>query len=86
MAVSVLVMAKAPRAGSVKTRLEPLLGPDGCARLQAALIETVTAWAVDVSPGGAYLAYGGDEEELRPHVADGVSRASPTPRATSATA
>ena len=72
MGVSVLVMAKAPRAGSVKTRLEPLLGPQGCARLQGALIETVTAWAADVSPGGAYLAYGGAEDELRPHVAAGV--------------
>lgn len=56
MGVSVLVMAKAPRAGSVKTRLEPLLGPEACARLQGALIEAVTAWAADVSPGGAYLA------------------------------
>ncbi|MBT2396953.1 TIGR04282 family arsenosugar biosynthesis glycosyltransferase [Streptomyces sp. ISL-100] len=35
---SVLVMAKAPRAGTVKTRLHPLLGPDGCAVLQAELI------------------------------------------------
>ena len=33
MGVSVLVMAKAPRAGAVKTRLEPLLGPG---RLRAA--------------------------------------------------
>jgi rSAM/selenodomain-associated transferase 1 len=72
MGVSVLVMAKAPRAGSVKTRLEPLLGPDGCARLQRALIEAVTAWAADVSPGGAYLAFEGPEHELRPHIADGV--------------
>jgi rSAM/selenodomain-associated transferase 1 len=72
MGVSVLVMAKAPCAGSVKTRLEPLLGPKGCARLQGALIEAVTAWAADVSPGGAYLAYGGDEDELRPHVAAGA--------------
>ncbi|MEV8310874.1 TIGR04282 family arsenosugar biosynthesis glycosyltransferase [Streptomyces flavidovirens] len=31
-------MAKAPRAGTVKTRLHPLLGPDGCAVLQAELI------------------------------------------------
>ena len=72
MSVSVLVMAKAPRAGSVKTRLEPLLGPEGCARLQGALIEAVTAWAAEVSPGGAYLAYGGDEDALRPHVTAGV--------------
>ncbi|MEV6958094.1 TIGR04282 family arsenosugar biosynthesis glycosyltransferase [Streptomyces sp. NPDC051207] len=31
-------MAKAPRAGTVKTRLHPLLGPEGCAALQAELI------------------------------------------------
>ncbi|KUL35485.1 hypothetical protein ADL12_20155 [Streptomyces regalis] len=31
-------MAKAPRPGTVKTRLHPLLGPTGCARLQAELI------------------------------------------------
>ncbi len=35
---AVLVMAKAPRPGTVKTRLHPLLGPDGCAALQAELI------------------------------------------------
>jgi len=72
MGVSVLVMAKAPRAGAVKTRLEPLLGPEACARLQAALIAAVTGWAADVAPDGAYLAYGGAEDDLRPHVADGV--------------
>ncbi|WP_171110291.1 MULTISPECIES: TIGR04282 family arsenosugar biosynthesis glycosyltransferase [unclassified Streptomyces] len=31
-------MAKAPRPGTVKTRLHPLLGPQGCAALQAELI------------------------------------------------
>ena len=72
MGVSVLVMAKAPRAGEVKTRLEPLLGPAGCARLQGALIEATTAWAADVAPGSAYLAFGGEEGDLRPHVHDGV--------------
>ncbi len=73
MPVSVLVMAKAPRAGEVKTRLEPLLGPEGCARLQGALIEAATAWAVDAAPGAAYLAYGGAREALEPHVAAGVN-------------
>ena len=73
--LSVLVMAKAPRAGGCKTRLDPLLGPDGCAALQAALISVAARWAVDVAPGGAYLAYGPDgatETELRPHVPRGV--------------
>jgi rSAM/selenodomain-associated transferase 1 len=39
---AVLVMAKAPRPGLVKTRLHPLLGPDGSARLQAELIRRST--------------------------------------------
>lgn len=69
-------MAKAPRPGAVKTRLEPLLGPEGCAALQAVLIGVAARWAARVAaPGGAYLAYGPDgagEEELRPHVPEGV--------------
>ena len=68
-------MAKAPRPGVCKTRLEPLLGPEGCARLQAALIRVAARWAIGVAPGGAYLAYGPDgarEDELRPHLPDGV--------------
>lgn len=37
--VRVLVFAKAPRPGAVKTRLVPLLGEDGAAAVQAELIE-----------------------------------------------
>jgi len=73
--LSVLVMAKAPRPGACKTRLDPLLGPEGCAALQAALIAVVSRWALEVAPAGAYLAYGPDgatASELRPHVPDGV--------------
>ena len=36
-------MARAPIAGRTKTRLEPLLGAGGCARLQAALIRRAAA-------------------------------------------
>jgi uncharacterized protein len=43
---AVLIMAKAPVPGTVKTRLYPLLGPDGCARLQQELIRHATATAV----------------------------------------
>ncbi len=43
-----IVIAKAPRPGFCKTRLEPLLGPDGCARLQAALVARAAAWAASV--------------------------------------
>lgn len=35
---TLVIMARAPVAGMVKTRLQPLLGAEGCARLQAALI------------------------------------------------
>ncbi len=56
-----LVMAKAPRAGQVKTRLEPLLGREGCARLQAALLRRAAAWAHGVAPGAAFVAYAPDD-------------------------
>ncbi|THA27932.1 glycosyltransferase [Streptomyces sp. RKND-216] len=36
-------MAKAPQPGTVKTRLHPLLGPEGCAALQAELIRHTLA-------------------------------------------
>ncbi|MDE3202636.1 MAG: TIGR04282 family arsenosugar biosynthesis glycosyltransferase [Acidobacteriota bacterium] len=43
---AVVVMAKAPRPGHVKTRLAPLLGHDGCARLAAALLQHSVSVAV----------------------------------------
>ncbi|MFH0241452.1 TIGR04282 family arsenosugar biosynthesis glycosyltransferase [Streptomyces sp. HK10] len=53
---AVLVMAKEPRPGTVKTRLHPLLGPARCAGLQAELIrhalETVASLGLRT-----YLAY-----------------------------
>lgn len=42
-------MAKAPVPGSVKTRLEPLLGDGGCAELQGQLIRHTVAWAPDAA-------------------------------------
>ena len=54
-APAVVVLAKAPRPGLCKTRLEPLLGRDGTARLQAALLRRAAAWAADV--GTAYVAF-----------------------------
>jgi glycosyltransferase A (GT-A) superfamily protein (DUF2064 family) len=42
---SVLVMARAPRPGACKRRLEALLGPAGCARLQRSLLLRTLAWA-----------------------------------------
>jgi len=42
-------MAKAPRAGQVKTRLEPLLGRKGCAELQRELIRHTASWVSSLS-------------------------------------
>ncbi|WP_205699317.1 TIGR04282 family arsenosugar biosynthesis glycosyltransferase [Conexibacter sp. SYSU D00693] len=39
----VVVMARQPVPGACKTRLEPLLGPDGCAALQAELVRHTVA-------------------------------------------
>ena len=66
-------MAKAPRAGSVKTRLEPLLGDEGCAALQGELITATSTWAVTVAPGRAYVACGPDARA----VDEVASRAAP---------
>jgi uncharacterized protein len=49
-------MARAPRPGATKTRLEPLLGPPGCARLQAELVRHTAAW-VTPSTQRTWLAY-----------------------------
>jgi hypothetical protein len=54
---AVLLMARAPRAGTVRKALEPLLGPDRCAALQAALIVRAAEWAADVAPGAVHVAY-----------------------------
>ena len=58
-------MAKAPRPGYAKTRLEPLLGPDGCARLQRALIVRAGRWAA--ASGEPWIAY--TPEDARDEVA-----------------
>ena len=56
MNASVLVLAASPIAGAVKRGLEPRLGPEGCAELQAVLVCRAASWAVDVAPGRAFLA------------------------------
>ncbi len=55
--LAVPIMARAPRPGRVKTRLGPLLGPQGCAGLQAALIERTVPLAQQVAPRGTCLAF-----------------------------
>ncbi|MGI8867359.1 MAG: TIGR04282 family arsenosugar biosynthesis glycosyltransferase [Mycobacteriales bacterium] len=54
--MAVLIMARAPQPGTVKTRLQPLLGPDGCARLQAGLLRRTVLLAECVAPLDTYLA------------------------------
>lgn len=54
---AVIVMARAPRPGQVRRALEPLLGPEGCAALQAALIGAAVKWAHTVAPGAVHVAY-----------------------------
>jgi glycosyltransferase A (GT-A) superfamily protein (DUF2064 family) len=49
-------MAAAPRPGEVLPGLEPLLGPDGCAALQARLLARAARLAAEASPGSAYVA------------------------------
>jgi glycosyltransferase A (GT-A) superfamily protein (DUF2064 family) len=57
MSAAALVMATAPDAARVKTPLKPLLGAEGCARLQVELIRQAAEWALEVAPGAAWLAH-----------------------------
>ncbi len=53
--VRVAVFAKAPAPGSVKTRLIPLLGADGAARLHAALVRHALSIALESGIGPVEL-------------------------------
>jgi glycosyltransferase A (GT-A) superfamily protein (DUF2064 family) len=59
-----LILADPPAPGACLPGLEPLLGPDGCARLQEVLVRRAAAWAAEVAPGRAHVA--GDVAELVP--------------------
>ena len=52
---AVAVLAKAPVAGFAKTRLIPLLGPEGAARLQERLVRRALATALDARVGPVRL-------------------------------
>jgi glycosyltransferase A (GT-A) superfamily protein (DUF2064 family) len=54
---AVLLMARAPRPGDVRRALEPLLGPDGCAALQAALVAQAVDWARELEPRAIHIAH-----------------------------
>jgi glycosyltransferase A (GT-A) superfamily protein (DUF2064 family) len=53
----VVIMARAPRAGTVRRALEPTLGAARCAALQAALTKRAAQWAREVAPGAVHVAY-----------------------------
>jgi uncharacterized protein len=53
---AVLILADPPVPGACLPGLEPLLGPEGCARLQAVLVRRAAAWAAEVAPGRALVA------------------------------
>lgn len=57
---AVLVMAKPPRPGTVKTRLHPMLGPRRCAVLQGELIRH-TVRTTTAAGYATYLAYAPDD-------------------------
>jgi glycosyltransferase A (GT-A) superfamily protein (DUF2064 family) len=54
---AVLVMARAPRRGEVRRALEPVLGAERCAALQAALIVQAAKWALDIAPSRVHVAH-----------------------------
>lgn len=54
---AILIMAKAPRAGTVKTRLEPVLGRLQCARLQSLLIRRATELSLEFAPNGTFISF-----------------------------
>jgi rSAM/selenodomain-associated transferase 1 len=70
---AVVVMARAPRPGLAKTRLQPLLGAAGAAGVQAVLVEHTAALACSVAP--AFLAFDPPDAgpELRALVPPGVA-------------
>jgi glycosyltransferase A (GT-A) superfamily protein (DUF2064 family) len=54
---AILLMARAPRPGTVRPALEPLIGAARCAELQMALVARACAWALEVAPGAVHVGY-----------------------------
>jgi uncharacterized protein len=63
--VRVLITAKAPLPGNVKTRLSPPLAPALAARLAEAFLTDVLAAACAVDPGAGFLCPAADAVDLR---------------------
>jgi uncharacterized protein len=54
---TVLIMARAPRAGEVRRALEPLLGREGCLELQSTLIAHTAVWARQIGSAALHVAH-----------------------------
>jgi uncharacterized protein len=65
VSAAALVIARAPSAAPVKPELEPLLGPERRAALQALLIRRAGEWAAAAAPGAVHVAVEGPLEEVR---------------------
>ena len=59
-----IVMADAPVPGECKRGLEPLLGRDGCVRLQEALVSRAATWAASVGDPFVCFAPAGSEASI----------------------
>ena len=55
--MSVLIFGRAPRRGTVRSALEPLLGADGAARLHARLLVQAVRWARELEADSVHLAF-----------------------------
>jgi hypothetical protein len=71
---AVLIMSRAPRPGEAKTRLQPLLGRAGAARLQAELVRHTAGWAAGAAPTWLAFTPADAEPELAALVPAGVAR------------
>jgi glycosyltransferase A (GT-A) superfamily protein (DUF2064 family) len=55
--MKVLIFARAPRRGTVRRALEPLLGADGALRVHGTLLVAAVEWARALKPDALYIAY-----------------------------
>ena len=62
-ATRIVIFAKAPVAGAVKTRLIPMLGAEGAARLAARMLNATVAHAIDAGLGTPELCVTPDSDD-----------------------
>ena len=67
-----LVIARAPSTAA-KPELQPLLGADRCAALQALLVRRAAAWAAAAAPGAAFVAVDGPLDAVTALLPAGVT-------------